>query len=63
MLRLHYRFALFLAVIFLLTAPALLAQSGTIQLTVDATQVPLGMVKTHMVMPVHAGPLTLYYPK
>jgi predicted metalloprotease with PDZ domain len=63
MARLHYRFALFFAVIFLLAAPALLAQSGTIQLTVDATQVPLGMVKTHMVMPVHAGPLTLYYPK
>src|SRR5579872_141689 len=63
MARLHYRFASFFAVIFLLAAPALLAQSGTIQLTVDATQVPLGMVKTHMVMPVHSGPLTLYYPK
>src|SRR5579864_3382603 len=63
MARLHYRFASSFAVILLLAAPALFAQSGTIQLTVDATQVPLGMVKTHMVMPVHAGPLTLYYPK
>ncbi len=63
MARLHYRFASMFVVIFLLAAPALLAQSGTIQLTVDATQVPLGIVKTHMVMPVHAGPLTLYYPK
>src|SRR5579864_1292717 len=63
MARSHYRFASFFAVIFLLAAPAMLAQSGTIQLTVDATQVPLGMVKTHMVMPVHSGPLTLYYPK
>jgi len=63
MARLHYRFASLFAVILLLAAPALFAQSGTIQLTVDATQVPLGMVKTHMVMPVHAGPLTLYYPK
>lgn len=63
MARLHYRFASLFAAIFLLAAPALWAQSGTIQLTVDATQVPLGIVKTHMVMPVHAGPLTLYYPK
>ncbi|HEV2617963.1 MAG TPA: hypothetical protein VGU63_15300, partial [Candidatus Acidoferrales bacterium] len=63
MARLHYRLALFFTVIFMLAAPTLFAQSGTIQLTVDASQVPLGMVKTHMVMPVHAGPLTLYYPK
>lgn len=50
-------------VLFALLAPAALAQSGEIQLTVDATQVPLGLVKTHMVMLVQPGPLTLYYPK
>lgn len=58
------RTGLFLAIIVALTAPALYAQRGeAISLTVDATQVPLGIVRTHMVMPVHSGPLTLYYPK
>jgi len=55
---------LFAIAIFGLAAPRAMAQVGpTVQLTVDATQVPLGMVKTHEVMPVHPGPLTLYYPK
>lgn len=58
------RTGLFIAIIVALTAPALYAQRGeAISLTVDATQVPLGIVRTHMVMPVHSGPLTLYYPK
>jgi len=58
------RTGLFLAIIVALTGPALYAQRGeAISLTVDATQVPLGIVRTHMVMPVHSGPLTLYYPK
>ncbi|HVA71548.1 MAG TPA: hypothetical protein VNF02_00450 [Candidatus Limnocylindrales bacterium] len=62
--RLRYRSALFLAVVFLMAAPAVLAQSTqTIQLTVDASHVAEKMVRTHMVMPVHPGPLTLYYPK
>ncbi|MFZ0639172.1 MAG: hypothetical protein WA020_03550 [Candidatus Acidiferrales bacterium] len=52
-----------LVVLLVLLAPGAFAQDGTIQLTVDATQVPLGLVKTHMVMPVQPGPLTLYYPK
>ncbi|MGB6483811.1 MAG: hypothetical protein WBE86_10035 [Candidatus Acidiferrales bacterium] len=52
-----------LVIFLILLAPAAFAQSGEIQLTVDATQVPLGLVKTHMVMPVQPGPLTLYYPK
>lgn len=52
-----------LVVFLVLLAPAALAQSGEIQLTVDATQVPLGLVKTHMVVPVHPGPMTFYYPK
>ncbi|HLI34882.1 MAG TPA: M61 family peptidase, partial [Terriglobia bacterium] len=43
---------------------ALRAQAGpTITLNVDATQAPMKIVHTHMVMPVHAGELTLYYPK
>jgi predicted metalloprotease with PDZ domain len=63
MIRLRYRFASFLAAIFVLAAPAVFAQAGTIELTVDARDVPMGVVKTHIVMPVHAGPLTLYYPK
>ncbi len=36
---------------------------GVIQLTVDATQAPMKIIHTHMVMPVKPGPLTLYYPK
>ncbi len=56
--------SLWVVIFLVLLAPAAFAQDGgTIQLTVDATQVPLGLVKTHMVMPVQAGPLTLYYPK
>ena len=35
----------------------------TINLTVDASQVPEKIVRTHMVVPVKPGPLTLYYPK
>src|SRR5579864_4321242 len=64
MMRMNFRVSLILAVMIAVAAPAIHAQSGqAIQLTVDATQVPLGVVRTHMVMPVHAGPLTLYYPK
>ncbi len=63
MTRSNYRLTLLFALTFLLAAPAVFAQTGAIQLTVDATSVPLGYVRTHMVMPVHPGPLTLYYPK
>src|SRR6185437_2177887 len=38
-------------------------ETGTVRVTVDASQVALGLVKTHEVLPVHSGPLTLYYPK
>lgn len=45
-------------------ARCLRAQTGAvIQLTVDATQAPMKIIHTHMVMPVKPGPLTLYYPK
>ncbi|HEV2289837.1 MAG TPA: hypothetical protein VGR81_12905 [Candidatus Acidoferrales bacterium] len=63
MTRSNYRLASLFALIFLLAAPAAFAQAGAIQLTVDATSVPLGYVRTHMIMPVHPGPLTLYFPK
>lgn len=52
-----------LVVLLILLTPAAFAQSGEIQLTVDATQVPLGLVKTHMVVPAHPGQMTFYYPK
>ncbi len=43
---------------------ALRAQAGpTITLNVDATQAPMKIIHTHMIMPVHAGELELYYPK
>ncbi|MGH9683401.1 MAG: M61 family metallopeptidase [Candidatus Acidiferrales bacterium] len=64
MAQIRFRFVLCFAVIFALIAPAVLAQSGeTISLTVDATQVPQKIVRTHIVMPVKPGPMTLYYPK
>lgn len=48
----------------ILSAPFVCAQNrGDISLTVDATQAPMHIIHTHMVMPVTAGPLTLYYPK
>jgi predicted metalloprotease with PDZ domain len=52
-----------LATIIFATAAAL-AQSGpVISLTVDTTEAPLKIIRTHMVIPAHPGPLTLYYPK
>ncbi|HEV2500397.1 MAG TPA: M61 family peptidase, partial [Terriglobia bacterium] len=39
------------------------AQAGMIRLIVDATQAPMHIIHTRMVMPVTPGPLTLYYPK
>ncbi|MGH9396500.1 MAG: M61 family metallopeptidase [Terriglobia bacterium] len=61
---LRWRGCLCPAVLIILTAPFLCAQTGpTIQLTVDATQAPMRIVHTRMVMPVTPGALTLYYPK
>jgi predicted metalloprotease with PDZ domain len=37
--------------------------AGPIQLSVDATQAPQKILHAHMQIPVHAGPLTLQYPK
>ena len=53
---------LFLALVFSLAASAGLAQE-TISVTVDATKTQQKLLHTHLVMPVKAGPLTLYYPK
>lgn len=54
----------FLAFVFALGAPFAYAQQGvTISLTVDATKVPEQLVRTHEVIPVKPGPVTLYYPK
>ena len=58
--RLLLGFAMFAAMM----APGVFAQSDqTISLTVDASQAPLKIIRAHIVMPVKAGPLTLYYPK
>jgi predicted metalloprotease with PDZ domain len=64
MLRLRYRLSLYLAALLALGAAPAMAQAGpTIRLTVDASQAPERIIRTHMVIPVKPGPLTLYYPK
>ena len=58
------RMSLRLLVLFVPGAAGLLAQPRpAITLTVDATQAPLKIIRTQMVIPVRPGPLTLYYPK
>ena len=58
------RLTLAVMIFIALAAPTLLAQSSqVISLTVDATQAPIKLVHSHIVMPVKPGPLTLYYPK
>ena len=53
-----------LVMIMLASASLLAAQTRpAIHLTVDATQAPMKIIHTQMVMPVQPGPLTLYYPK
>ena len=45
-------------------APAALAQANSpVSLTVDTTHSPEKMLHVREAIPVHAGPLTLYYPK
>ena len=64
MKRLRNSLSLFLALLLMLGAASILAQTGpTIQLTVDTTQAPQRIIRTHEVIPVKPGPLTLYYPK
>jgi predicted metalloprotease with PDZ domain len=58
------RLLLFVSTLLASTVASLLAQpSQPIQLTVDATQAARMIVRTHMVLPVKPGPLTMYYPK
>src|SRR3954447_15256236 len=52
----------FAACLFGLTATIVFADEA-IQLTVDATRTPQKILRTHLVLPVKPGPLTLYYPK
>ena len=51
------------ALILCLAVPAALAQSSHITLTVDTTHTQQKILHVHEVIPVQAGPLTLYYPK
>ncbi|MGC1838042.1 MAG: hypothetical protein WA674_06845 [Candidatus Acidiferrales bacterium] len=58
------RLSFILAATLALLASSARGQSGqTISLTVDATQAPLKILRTHMILPTKPGPLTLYYPK
>ena len=49
------------AVLFACTSVAF--ASETISLTVDATKTPEKILRSHEVIPVKPGPVTLYYPK
>jgi predicted metalloprotease with PDZ domain len=57
--------AIFFAVLFLFGVQPLLAQNppGPIELAVDATHAPQKILHIQETMPVHHGPLTLYYPE
>jgi predicted metalloprotease with PDZ domain len=62
MIRCRLRSGLFLATVLVLTASVALA-AETISLTVDATKTPQKLLRSHEVIPVKPGPLTIYYPK
>lgn len=58
------RLSILFAVVVALVAPATLALAAeTISLSVDATKTPQKLLHARLVMPVQAGPLTIYYPK
>ena len=64
MSRCGVRWLMFLAVVAALVASASAALAGeTILLSVDATKTSTKILHAHLVMPVQAGPLTIYYPK
>ncbi len=50
-------------VLCLVLAPVALAQNSAISLTVDTTHSPEKILHVREVIPVHAGPVTIYYPK
>jgi len=62
MQRLVFRSVLFLAAVLCVTASVAFA-AETISLTVDATKTPEKILRSHEVIPVKPGPLTIYYPK
>ena len=62
MSRSRLRSLLFFASLLLLTTSVALA-GETISLTVDATKTPQKLLRSHEVIPVKPGPLTIYYPK
>ncbi|HVC19331.1 MAG TPA: hypothetical protein VNE16_04570 [Vicinamibacterales bacterium] len=64
MKRIRLRTAWWLAIMVTMAAPGAFAQThAPISVSVDATQAPMKIVRTHEVIPVSPGPLTLYYPK
>ncbi len=58
----RFRSSLSLVLALVLTASFALA-TETISLTVDATKTPQKLLRSHEVIPVRPGPLTIYYPK
>ena len=56
------RLFLLVALVLAVAAPRAFADDD-IQLTVDATRTQQKLLRTHLVLPVKPGPLTLYYPK
>lgn len=52
-----------IALAFCFVLPAFAQSSTPITLTVDTTHSPQKMLHVHEVIPVHAGPVALYYPK
>jgi predicted metalloprotease with PDZ domain len=58
----RFRSLLFMASVLVLTASVAHA-AETILLTVDATKTPEKILRSHEVIPVQPGPLTIYYPK
>jgi len=56
------RSLVFLVSLLGLVAPAMFAEQA-ISVTVDATGIRSKLLRTHLVIPVKPGPLTLYYPK
>ena len=63
MSRFCFRLSITFAVFATLLASANSALAETISLSVDATKTQQKLLHAHLVMPVKAGPLTIYYPK
>src|SRR6266705_1441248 len=55
--------SLLIFVFALVLAATSAAADDAIQLTVDASRTQQKLLRTHLVLPVKPGPLTLYYPK